>query len=121
MERIIQIQGLSLLAQVGVPDEELRNPQKLCFDIRFAALLQPETLEDDLSNTIDYQAISLRSEEIAQERPRRLVETLADEITTILLVEFQLRWIELTIRKFILPNTEYVAVTVRKEREAYEM
>ena len=111
MERIIEIKGLSLLAYVGVPEEERTLPQQLCFDLRFAALSQPEELQEELSLTVDYQAISLRVEEIVQERPRRLIETLADEITAALLGEFSLRWIELTVRKFILPNTEYVAVT----------
>lgn len=116
MERIIQIQGLSLLAEVGVSDEERLQPQKLCFDIRFAGLLQSELLEDNLSKTVDYHAVSLRVEEISRERPRCLIETLADEVAATLLEEFQLRWIELTIRKFILPNVEYVAVTVRREQ-----
>ena len=114
MERIIEIKGLSLLAHVGVPEEERAQSQRLCFDLRFAALSQPEMLHEELSLTIDYQAVSLRLEAIVQERPRRLIETLADEITAALLEEFSLRWIELTIRKFILPNTDYVAVTVRR-------
>ena len=116
MKRIITIQGLSLLAHVGVPDEELAQPQQLCFDLQFAAVSQPQELHDDLALTVDYAGVSQRVVSIVQEHPRRLIETLADEITAILLEEFQLRWIEVTIRKFILPNTEYVAVTVRRKR-----
>lgn len=116
MERIITIQGLSVLACVGVPSEEREEAQRLCFDLQFTALLQPETLNDDIVATVDYAEVSQRLEEIVQERPRRLIETLADEITEILLAEFSLCWIELTIRKFILPNAEHVAVTVRREK-----
>ena len=116
MERIITIHGLSVLACVGVPDEERAEPQRLCFDLRFAALLQPETLNDDIIATVDYAVVSQRLVELVQMRARKLIETLADEIAAVLLAEFSLRWIELTLRKFILPNTEHVAVTVRREK-----
>ena len=49
------------------------------------------------------------------ELPRKLIETLADEVATDLLKEFSLRWIEVTVRKFILPNAEWISVFVRRE------
>lgn len=116
MERIITIQGFSLLAYVGVPEKERAAPQKLCFDLRFAACSQPKELHDDLASTVDYAAISQRLTELVQMRPRRLIETLADEIATLLLEEFHLRWIEVTVRKFIFPNTDFVAVTVQRKQ-----
>ena len=116
MERIIEIKGLSVMAFVGVPSEEREQAQRLCFDLRFAGLLQPETLNDDIDATVDYAAVSQRLVELVQIRPRRLIETLGDEIAAALLDEFSLRWIELAVRKFILPNTEHVAVTVRREK-----
>lgn len=119
MERIIEIKGLSLPALIGVPSEERKQAQPLCFDLRFAALLQPETLNDDIAATVDYAAVSQRLAELVEMRPRRLIETLADEIATILLAEFSLRWIELSVRKFILPNAEHVAVTVHRTTEAH--
>jgi len=115
MERIIEIKGLSVPALIGVLTEERQQAQQLCFDLRFAACSQPENLNEDLAATVDYALVSQRVVELVQMRPRRLIETLADEITTTLLEEFSLRWIEVTVRKFILPNTEYVAVTTRRE------
>ena len=115
MERTITIKGLSVKAHVGVPDEERTTAQKLSLNLRFAGLLQPAELHDDLSLTIDYAAVSERVEQICHQRPRRLIETLADEITETLLSEFCLRWIELTVQKFILPNTKYVAISIRRE------
>ncbi|MCX6958250.1 MAG: dihydroneopterin aldolase [Verrucomicrobiae bacterium] len=116
MERIITIQGLSVLSYVGVPSEEREQAQRLSFDLRFAALLQPATLNDDIVATVDYAAVSQRLVELVQMRSRRLIETLADEIAEALLAEFSLRWVEVTVRKFILPNTEHVAVTVCREK-----
>ncbi len=115
MERIISIQGLEIMSHVGVPEEERASPQRLLFDLRFAALAQPESLHDEITRTVDYHAVSLKVAEISVARPRKLIETLADELAESLLSEFHLSWIEVTIRKFILPNTEWVAVTIRRE------
>jgi len=116
-ERIIEIRGLELKARVGVPDGERANPQRLLFDLRFAATDQPPDLGDEISRTVDYHAVVLRVAAIVEERPRKLIETLADDIASLLLGEFDLRWIEISVRKFILPNAEWVAVSLRRQAD----
>jgi len=113
-ERVITIKGLEVMARVGVPEEERSAPQKLLIDLSFAAVEQLADLGDDITRTVDYFEISRRVIAIVGERPRRLIETLADEMTATLLGEFHLRWIEITVRKFILTDAEWVAVTVRR-------
>jgi len=117
MERIISIKSQSIVTTIGVSKEEQAVAQHLLCDVCFAGSYQLENLQDDLAATIDYAHVYQRVHEIAGEHPRKLIETLADDITLSLLREFKLRWIELTIRKFILPNTEYVAVKVRRESD----
>ncbi len=114
-ERVIEIKGLEVTASVGVPEEERSTPQRLLMDLRFAAIEQPHDLGDEITRTVDYYAVSLRVKALAKERPRKLIETLADEAASTLLREFRLRWIEVVIRKFILPETEWVSVSVRRE------
>jgi FolB domain-containing protein len=114
-ERIIEIKGLEVMACVGVPDDERTTPQRLLLDLRFAARDQPDDLAEDITRTVDYHSVSLRVEEITKERPRKLIETLADEISSIILEEYRLTWIEVSVRKFILPQTEWVSVSVRRE------
>jgi dihydroneopterin aldolase len=117
MERIIAIQGLELMAHVGVPDEERARPQRLLADLRFCSSIQSVSLDDDITRTVDYHAAGVRVVELAAKQQRKLIETLADDIAESLLREFGLRWIEVTIRKFILPNTEWVSVSTRREAE----
>jgi FolB domain-containing protein len=114
-ERIISIQGLEVMAHVGVPEEERAVAQRLLIDLRFAASAQPEELQDDIARTVDYHVVSLRAVEISRARSYKLIETLADDLALALLAEFHLCWIDVTIRKFILPNTEWVGVSVRHE------
>jgi len=115
-ERVIEVRGLEIDAFIGVPEGERSAPQRLLFDLRFAALDQPVDLGDEIGRTVDYHAVSLRVGEVVGERPRKLIETLADEVALALLGAFPLRWIEITIRKFILPNAEWVSVSVRRSK-----
>lgn len=109
----ILIKSLSVECHIGVPDEERAQPQRLLID----ATLVPRTpfadLNDDLALTADYDAASRRISAIAAERPRKLIETLAADLAAMLLQEFPLLAAEVEIRKFILPQTEYVAVRCR--------
>jgi dihydroneopterin aldolase len=65
---------------------------------------------------VDYFAVSQRITALAAEKPRQLIERLADDIAVAVLKEFAVRRIEVTVRKFILPNTEHVAVHCVRER-----
>jgi dihydroneopterin aldolase len=116
-ERVIAIKGLQVSTHVGVPDNEREAPQTLHIDLNFAARSQPALLNDNIALTVDYHAVSLRVAEIASERSRQLIETLADELAGRLISEFGLRWIEVTIRKFILPQTDWVSVSIRRESD----
>lgn len=49
-------------------------------------------------------------------RPRKLVETLAEDMGKVCLKEFGARHVIVTLRKFILPRTDSVSVTVHVSR-----
>jgi phosphoglycolate phosphatase len=110
----IRIEELELLARVGVPDEERAQAQRLTVSVT----LQPRNhfgdLADDLSRTIDYAAICADLREFVSGREDSLIETLAHEMAEHLLRRFGLVRVELELRKFILPETKYVAVRVRR-------
>jgi FolB domain-containing protein len=116
--RTISIRGLEVSARVGVPEEERSFPQKLLIDLEFSPSEMSEELFDDIKRTVDYYSVAARIEELVSQRPRRLIETLADEISLTLLKEFPLSWIHVTVRKFILPNAEWVSVSVRREPDS---
>jgi len=114
-KRVIEVRGLEINARVGVPDEERAMPQRLLLDLRFAAIDQPADLGDDIAGTIDYFELTRRMIECAGERPRKLIETMADELADRLMTDYPLRWVEITVRKFILPDAEWVSVSIRRE------
>jgi dihydroneopterin aldolase len=112
----IRIESLELSAFIGVPDEERASPQRLAASLVLEPICDFRALGDRLENTVDYFAACECVKTLAGARPRRLLETLAGEIADELLARFPLRSVEVELRKFILPDTAFVAVQLRRER-----
>ena len=112
----IRIADLELMGRVGVPDEERVEPQRLTVSL----VLQPpgnfSDLGDDLSRTVDYAAVCEELRRFVSNRQDKLIETLAHEMAEHLLRNFELVRVEVELRKFILPETRYVAARVTRER-----
>jgi dihydroneopterin aldolase len=103
------------VTRIGVPAEERKSPQSV------EAFLQMSPsrghlrdLDDAIESTIDYYRVSERVRQLAASGERQLIETLAEEIADLLLTDFPVRAVTVEIRKFILPDTQHVAVTLSK-------
>ena len=112
----INIHGLELDTFIGVPDEERASMQTLKADIAFYPDEALSGLNDDFSKTVCYDSIAqaLRAEALAH--PRKLVETLAEDLGNVCLEQFGARHVVVTLHKFILPRTDSVSVTVHASR-----
>jgi dihydroneopterin aldolase len=111
----IRIEQLELMAQVGVPDEERAQPQRLSVSLILQPRHQFGELGDDLKLTVDYAAVCAEVRHFVSARRDKLIETLAHELAGHLLRSFALARVELELRKFVLPETRYVAVRVVRE------
>jgi dihydroneopterin aldolase len=114
----IHIEQLEVHGRVGVPDFERAELQRLIFNVT----LWPEIAElhDDIANTINYSAVAECVKDFVSRHDYKLIETLAEKIAAHLLAQFNLRQVEVEVRKFVLPDTDYVSVTAVREREATE-
>jgi dihydroneopterin aldolase len=112
----IVISQLEISTFIGATDEEQKRPQRL----RVSIAIEPERgladLGDELANTIDYAEISQTVKSLAVLEKRRLIETLAEDIARLLLKTYPITAVELELRKYILPDTEFVAVRIRREQ-----
>ncbi len=114
IDRII-IKSLEVSARIGVPDAERAHPQRLEIDL----VLETNFcgVGDDVVKTTDYAAVTEWVNGECTSSECRLIETLAGNLATGILKNFPLvQVVELEIRKFILPKTQYVAVCLRRER-----
>lgn len=111
----IFIRGLHVACNIGVPDKERAEPQGLLVSANFSPYASPGPLEDDIERTIDYHAVAIRLEEVCEEKPRKLIETLAEDLAEMVLAEFPVRKVTIEIEKFILPNTRCVGVSFTRK------
>jgi FolB domain-containing protein len=112
----IHIEQLEIHGRVGVPDSERAEAQRLSLNVT----LWPNIAElhDNLANTVNYSAVAECVKEFVSLRDYKLIETLAEEIAAHLLAQFDLPKVEVEVRKFVLPDANYVSVTAAREREA---
>jgi dihydroneopterin aldolase len=111
----ILVSNLQVSCLIGVPEEERAVPQRLLVSLRVYPHRNFTGLEDEIGNTVDYYVLTRRIQGLAGERPRKLIETLAEEIATTVLREFAVQRVEVELRKFILPDADFVAVCIMRE------
>ena len=106
----IEIRDLIVCYHVGVPDRERERPQRLSLTVVMETDFVPAAHEEALEKTIDYYAVSERLRDYGIGRSWRLLETLVLELSELILSEFGPRSVSIEIKKFILSDTQYVAV-----------
>lgn len=112
---LIHIRGLEIETRIGVPDDERAAPQRLKVDLEITPAHDFRTLGDDVARTIDYHAVCVEILRLARTGERRLIETLAEEIAGLVIEGFGALRVRVRIRKFILPETEWVGVECVRE------
>ena len=112
----IHIEQLEVHGRVGVLDSERAEPQRLSLNVT----LWPKIAElhDNIANTVNYSVVAECAKEFVNQHDYKLIETLAEEMAAHLLAQFDLRKVELEVRKFVLPDANYVSVTAVREGEA---
>ena len=113
---VIRIERIELLAHIGVPDDERAQPQRLTSNIAFWPRKSGAELNDDIAQAVNYAAVCAEVRKFAGGRRDKLIETLADALALHLLDMFEIRRITIELRKYILPEVEFVSVTVTRER-----
>jgi dihydroneopterin aldolase len=115
MSDLIRVVDLEVFAYLGVPDEERRQAQRLLVSLEMSvASITHAAKTDDLSRTINYYDVAQRVKVLVDRRPRKLLETLAEEISTDLLKTYPIQKLILEIKKFILPDTQFVSVKIER-------
>lgn len=115
MKDSIVVKSLRVEARVGVSAEERAQPQSLEIDLRLEGDFRG--LNDDLAGTTDYAVVCVRVREKCRAGEFRLIETLAETMAGDILGGFpRVTAVEIEVRKFILPETQYVGVSLRRAR-----
>jgi dihydroneopterin aldolase len=115
MSDLIRVVDLEIHSCIGVPAKERRKPQKLLVTLEMeTAGFRPAAKRDQIGETVDYAEVAERVKHFAEKKPRKLLETFAEELAAELIRGFALEKIRIEVKKFILPNAKYVSVQIER-------
>jgi len=108
----IEISDLRVVSRVGVPDAERARPQSLVVSLQLVPTAGFAGLGDDIAETVDYYAVSELVRDTAASGERSLIETLAGDLADVVLGEFPVSRVRVSVKKRILADAGHVAATV---------
>src|SRR5271155_5447086 len=106
MSDLIRVVDLEVRAHLGVPAAERARTQKLLISLEMSVGgFRAAAGSDDLAATVDYFEVTKRVKAlVAKKPPRKLLETLAENIAADLLAAFPIKTLTVEIKKFILSD-----------------
>jgi dihydroneopterin aldolase len=96
---IIYLKDLRIDTIIGIYDWERRTRQTIILDIEMGADIAKAAKTDDIEDTLNYKAVAKRIISFVENSEYQLVETLAQRIAEIILDEFNVSWLRLTLNK----------------------
>ncbi len=110
----IEINGLKVQSKVGVTEAERACPQDVSFDIKMVPEQSMFGLGDCIENTIDYFNVSESVKKLCMAGEWKLIETLAEEVLDNLFASYPLREVHVSVRKYVLNDTDDVSVSLSR-------
>ena len=110
----ITIADLEVHYCVGVPDEERARPQRLLLTVEMEFDFSTAAKTDSIADTIDYFAVSQRLLKFGEGKSWKLIEKLAADICQMILAEFHPQTVSVEVKKFPIPQAQYVSVAVTR-------
>ena len=114
MSSFIVVSELEVLSRIGVSKYERALPQRLTVSLSIVPRHGFAGLEDSIERTVDYFEVCKMVKALAAARERHLIETLVDEIVREIFAQYEVSSVEAEVRKFVLPDTGYVAVKLMR-------
>ncbi|MCG7864979.1 MAG: dihydroneopterin aldolase [gamma proteobacterium symbiont of Stewartia floridana] len=96
---IVFIRDLRIETVIGIYDWEREITQTVVFDLEMGADIKKAAASDAIEDALDYKAVSKRLVSFVRESKFQLVETLAERCADIVLHEFNVPWVRLTLNK----------------------
>jgi dihydroneopterin aldolase len=84
---------------IGIFDWERRVKQTISIDLEIPVDIRRAAATDRIEDTVNYKALAKRVLSFVEASECQLVETLAERVALLLLQEFDLDWVRLTLNK----------------------
>ncbi len=96
---IVFIRDLRMETVIGIYEWEREIKQPVVLDLEMGTDIAKAAASDAIEDTLDYKAVSKRLIEFVEESEFQLVESLAERCAGIVLKEFKVPWVRLTLNK----------------------
>ena len=112
----IFLRDLRVETVVGIWDWERKIRQVVSIDLEMGADIRRAAATDSIDDTLNYKDVAKRVQQFVADSEFQLVETMAEKIAEIVLAEFELPWIDVTVNKpGAIRNARDVGVRIRRE------
>jgi len=95
----IFLQHLRVDTVIGIYDWERRIRQTVVLDLEMGADIAAAAATDSIDDTLNYKAVAKRVSAFIEQSEYGLVETLAEKVAEIILQEFEVPWVRVTLNK----------------------
>ncbi len=115
----LSVLGIECWGHHGVLDHERRDGQRFVIDLSLGLDTAPAAASDDLHDTVDYGSLVGKVSAAVEHDPVDLIETLAQRIADVCLMDGRVHWARVTVHKPDAPieaSFADVTLTVTRHR-----
>ena len=117
MTDTIFLRGLAVECIIGFIDWERRVKQTVVIDLELPVDCTNASIRDEVDDTLDYKKVAKRVIAFVEASEFKLVETLAHRLAMLILEEFGVAWIRLSINKpGAIRGSRDVGVSIERKR-----
>jgi 7,8-dihydroneopterin aldolase/epimerase/oxygenase len=114
------VSGIECFGHHGVFEHERRDGQTFVIDLALGIDSRSAAASDDLRDTVDYGSLVDQVKAAVEKDPVDLIETLAQRIADVCLLDARVEWVRVTVHKPDAPidaNFSDVALTITRKRQ----
>jgi dihydroneopterin aldolase len=116
----LAITGIECFGHHGVFEFERREGQVFVIDLVLGIDTAPAAASDDLRDTVDYGSLVTQVKASVERDPVDLIETLAQRIADVCVLDARVEWVRVTVHKPDAPidaTFSDVALTITRTQE----
>ncbi|HTV96361.1 MAG TPA: dihydroneopterin aldolase [Steroidobacteraceae bacterium] len=120
MDKIF-IHALKTEAIIGIYDWERQVRQTVLIDIEISADIRKAALTDSIEDTLNYKRVAKRVLAFVEGSQFHLVETLAEHVAMLILEEFGISWVRISLSKpGAVRGSRDVGVLLERDRDSLD-
>ena len=120
MDKIF-LEDLRIEAVIGIWEWERRVRQTVSLDLEMATDVRRAAATDEIADALDYKGIAKHLKQVVEQSEFRLVETLAETLAKIVVMEFGVAWLKLSVSKpGAIEGSRNVGVVIERSRDDYD-